>query len=82
MAHDLSDNPDAVIRACFADMKVKLPLRPCDEDVGVVLDDDGCDVFTVDSNGQRDDAVVSALAFTLASMINIAAGFDEETANG
>ncbi|MEY9098855.1 hypothetical protein ABIA24_001764 [Sinorhizobium fredii] len=78
---DLLASPEAVIRACFTDLKVKLPLRLCDEDVGVVLDDDGCDVFTVDTNRLRDDETVAAIAYAVMSFINMSAGFDEVPAD-
>lgn len=68
------------VRAAFADQGVKLPLRLSDEDVGVILDDDGADVLTVDSNGMRDDQKVQMIAALVATAVNDLAGFDFEPA--
>lgn len=68
------------VRAAFADQDVKLPLRLSDEDVGVILDDDGADVLTVDSNGMRDEQKVQMIAALVATAVNDLAGFDFEPA--
>lgn len=72
----------SAIRTAFLDQNVKLPLRLCDEDLGVVLDDDGVDVFTVDSNGGRPDEEVSAIALLILECVNAEAGFGEEQLHG
>lgn len=59
----------------FADQDVKLPLRLSEEDVGVILDDDGGDVLTIDSNGVRDDQKVQTIAALVVSAVNDLAGF-------
>ena len=69
------------VRAAFADQGVKLPLRLSDEDVGVILDDEGADVLTVDSNGMRDDRKVQMIAALVATAVNDLAGFDFESAS-
>ncbi|OWZ95259.1 hypothetical protein B9J07_05825 [Sinorhizobium sp. LM21] len=71
-----------MIRTAFLDQNVKLPLRLCDEEVGVVLDDDGVDVFTVDSNGARENEEVSTIALLIAECVNADAGFSEEQRHG
>jgi len=68
------------VRAAFADQGVKLPLRLSDEDVGVILDDDGADVLTVDSNGMRDEQRVQMIAAPVATAVNDLAAFDFEPA--
>ena len=75
MAHLPAAN---AVRAAFADQGVKLPLRLSDEDVGVILDDDGADVLTVDSNGMRDEQKVQMIAALVATAVNDLAGFDFE----
>ena len=73
----MTDLPAAnAVRAAFADQGVKLPLRLSDEDVGVILDDDGADVMTVDSNGMRDNDKVLMIAALVVSAVNDLAGFD------
>jgi|GEM_PF-6271957 len=75
----MQDLPAAnAVRAAFADQGVKLPLRLSDEDIGVILDDDGADVLTVDSNGIRDDQKVQMIAALVATAVNDLAGFDFE----
>ncbi|CCE96183.1 hypothetical protein SFHH103_01686 [Sinorhizobium fredii HH103] len=68
----------STVRTAFLDQNVKLPLRLCEEEVGVVLDDDGVDVFTVDSNGGRPDEEVSTIALLIVECVNAEAGFGEE----
>ena len=77
MAHLPAAN---AVRAAFADQGVKLPLHLSDEDVGVILDDDGADVLTVDSNGMRDDQKVQMIAALVATAVNDLAGFNFEPA--
>ena len=77
----MTDLPAAnAVRAAFADQGVKLPLRLSDEDVGVILDDDGAEVLTIDSNGMRDDQNVQMIAALVATAVNDLAGFDFEPA--
>jgi len=66
------------IRTAFLDQNVELPLRLSDEDVGVVLDRHGCDVFTVDVNNERPDEEAMAIALFIVECVNEAAGFTEE----
>jgi hypothetical protein len=68
-------SPIAVL-AAFADQKVKLPLRMSGEDAGVILDDDGVDVLTVDSNGMRADDEALAIATLIVSAVNHLAGLE------
>ena len=65
----------AVVRAAFIDQKVKLPLRLSDEDTGVLLDDDGVDVITIDVNNTMQDEKVQLIAMMVAECVNTAAGF-------
>ncbi|WP_377299769.1 hypothetical protein [Rhizobium sp. SGZ-381] len=69
-------SPASVI-AGFADQGVTLPLRLSDEDIGVVLDADGRDVLTVDSNGERPDEQASAIALMIVSAVNAAASLEQ-----
>lgn len=66
------------IRTAFLDQNVALPLRLSDEDVGVVLDAHGCDVFTVDVNNERPDDEALAIALFIVECVNEAGGFSEE----
>ncbi len=66
------------IRTAFLDQNVDLPLRLSDDDVGVVLDRHGCDVFTVDVNNERPDKEAMAIALFIVECVNEAAGFTEE----
>ncbi|MFC3074968.1 hypothetical protein [Shinella pollutisoli] len=78
----LSISSIAVI-AAFRDQKVSLPLRLSDEDIGVVLDDDGVDVVTVDVNGERPDGQATAIAMMIVSAVNHLAGIEPtNTAEG
>lgn len=72
MSDRLTSNPFIV---AFADQDVKLPLRLSDEDIGVILDDDGADVLTIDSNGVRDHQKVQTIAALVVSAVNDLAGF-------
>ncbi|MDX0258932.1 hypothetical protein GOC32_28985 [Sinorhizobium meliloti] len=65
------------IRTAFLDQNVALPLRLSDEDVGVVLDAHGCDVFTVDVNNDRLDEEAIAIALFIVECVNTNAGFSE-----
>ncbi|WLR92908.1 hypothetical protein [Shinella zoogloeoides] len=64
----------AAVIAAFRDQNVALPLRLSDEDTGVILDDDGVDVVTVDSNGERPDEQATAIAMMIVSAVNHVAG--------
>jgi hypothetical protein len=66
---DQAASPNAVLRA-FADQKVKLPLHMSDQDIGVILDDDGVDVITIDTNGTRPDDQVTIIASLVVAAIN------------
>lgn len=66
------------IRTAFLDQNVELPLCLSDDDVGVVLDRHGCDVFTVDVNNERPDEEAQSIAFLIVECVNEAAGFTEE----
>lgn len=66
----------------FANQNVKLPLRLSDEDIGVILDDDGADVLTIDSNGVRDDQKVQTIAALVVSAVNDLAGFTRRDTEG
>lgn len=66
------------IRTAFLNQNVELPLRLSDDDVGVVLDRHGCDVFTVDVNNERPDEEALAIALFIVEFVNEAAGFTEE----
>lgn len=68
-------SPAAVI-AAFRDQRVRLPLRMSDEDTGVILDDDGVDILTIDSNNTRPDAQADAIAMLIVSAVNHLAGFE------
>ncbi|MBP2560813.1 hypothetical protein J2857_003582 [Neorhizobium galegae] len=70
---DFSISPLAVLSA-FADRQVKLPLRLSDNDVGVILDDLGADVITIDVNSYRSDADAEAIAALLVNAVNHVAG--------
>jgi hypothetical protein len=60
----------------FSDCEVRLPLRLSDEDLGVILDADGRDVITVDTNGERPDDQVIAIADLIVRAINDGTGFE------
>lgn len=66
------------IRTAFLDQNVELPLRLSEDDVGVVLDRHGCDVFTVDVNNERPDDEALAIALFIVECVNEAGGFSEE----
>jgi hypothetical protein len=53
---------------------IKLPLRLSEEDVGVVLDAEGRDVFTVDVNNGLSDAEATEIAELLVAGVHIGAG--------
>lgn len=57
---------------------VKLPLHLCEEDVGTILDDDGVDVFTVDTTGERPDIEVGLIAMFIVLAVNTCGGFQGE----
>ncbi len=67
----MADLPSPIaVCAAFLDQGVKLPLRPSDDDCGVVLDADGRDVLTVDSNGFQPDDQVKTLATLICACVN------------
>ena len=66
------------IRTAFLDQNVDLPLRLSDDDVGVVLDRHGCDVFTVDVNNERPDEEALTIALLIVESVNAEAGFTTE----
>jgi hypothetical protein len=65
----------------LAALDVTLPLRLSEEDLGVVLDADGCDVITIDVNGDRPDNQVAAIAKWIACAVNTCGGFRAEIAD-
>lgn len=83
MAEMIVQNPEnrSAVRAAFGDHGVKLPLRLSDDDIGVVLDDDGVDVFTVDVNNERQDDHASAIALFVVTCVNTCGGFSAEVQN-
>jgi len=81
----MSKNTSPPLEQAFLEQGVKLPLRPSESECGVVLDADGRDVLTVDSNGFQPDDQVSALATLIAACVNQSGGVilpDPESANG
>lgn len=69
----------AVARACWAAallaLGVRLPLRQSVEETGVVVDDEGEDLFTVDVWKDRTDDHAGKIADCLAALVNLAAGY-------
>lgn len=59
----------------LAKFGVRLPLRVSDEDVGVVLDAHGCDVLTVDVNGERSDLEAASIAVWIVTTVNTCGGY-------
>lgn len=76
MPLDLDRISPAAVLAAFRDHNVALPLRMSDEDTGVILDDDGVDVITVDTNNTRPDAETDAIAMLIVSAVNHLAGLE------
>lgn len=72
-----SATTDAFV-AELAALDVVLPLRLSREDLGVVLDATGEDVFTVDSNGDRPDDQVEAIAQWIVCAVNTCGGYRAE----
>ena len=66
---------DPFIIAAFAHQAVKLPLRVCEEEKVVILDNHGMDVLTVDSNSNRPDDQAEAIALLIVKAVNQLAGF-------
>lgn len=64
--------------AALATANVALPLSPSAEHLGVVLDANGDDVFTVDSNGERPDDEVKIIALWVILAVNSCGGFKLE----
>lgn len=60
---------------CLAGRDVAMPLRLDPENVGVILDDDGRDVITIDSNGDRDDDEADEIARIVMLALNKLGGF-------
>ena len=70
------DNPthsDGFARS-LARHGVKLPLRMSAEEIGVVVDADGEDVFTVDVNGDLSDEGATEIAFLIMLAVNTCGG--------
>lgn len=59
----------------FAGLDVCMPLRTDPNEIGVVLDDDGRDVLTIDVNGERDDVDADRIAQLLVATLNKIGGF-------
>lgn len=80
MADLRTENPATTdeFRACLAAQDVELPLRLSEEDLGVVLDAKGRDIFTVDVNSERDDVQVGLIAQQLVLAINTCGGLKAE----
>ena len=72
-----SATTDAFV-AELAALDVALPLRPSEADLGVVLDANGDDVFTVDSNGDRPDDQVAKIALWIVCAVNTCGGYRAE----
>ncbi len=62
------------LQEAFQVQGVKLPLHLSKTDCGVVLDADGRDVLTVDSNGFQPDGQVNAIAALIAACVNQSPG--------
>lgn len=77
-ASDRAKLSPQMIRTAFLDQNVELPLRLSEENVGVVLDRQGCDVFTVDVNNQRPNEEALTIALLIVECVNAEAGFSEE----
>jgi hypothetical protein len=84
MAELRIDNPSTTAQfvSLLAALDVKLPLGLHDEDLGVVIDADGCDVFTVDVNSERDDRQVQQIAMWIVLAVNTCGGFRVERGHG
>jgi hypothetical protein len=65
-------------RKLLAATNVKLPVQLSETDVGVILDTEGRDVLTVDSENQRDDAETEEIASLIVVAINTCGGFKTE----
>ncbi len=61
--------------AKFAELNVSLPVNLSEGDLGVVVDAQGRDVFTVDSGGRRPDDQVEQIAHWIVCAINTCGGF-------
>lgn len=74
------ENPETTeaFARLLTDSNVRLPLRLSDEDVGVVLDANGADVFTVDVNGERPNDEATAIAAWIMVAVNTCAGLKAE----
>ncbi len=54
---------------------VKLPVRPSEEDLGVILDADGANVLVVDDNGLRDNDDVEVITMAIVLAVNTCGAF-------
>lgn len=70
MADPKNENHAAAPFAVLSNLRLKLPLRLCSEESGVILDDDGIDVATVDTNRQRTDEEAKAIAMMIVAAVN------------
>ncbi|WP_052201909.1 hypothetical protein [Ensifer sp. ZNC0028] len=70
----MSLNTQPTLNDAFLLQGVKLPLHVSKEECGVILDADGRDVLTVDSNGFQPDDQVNAIAALIAACINQSPG--------
>lgn len=71
----LPDTPEKFIEA-MGNLNVLFPLTPSSEDCGVLLDDAGDAVLTVDVNSDRPDEEVELLTAYVCMALNKFAGFD------
>lgn len=62
----------------FGDQNIRLPLAVSNDHVGVVIDADGNEVFTVDTNGERPDEEAASIAVLLVDVVNATAGFPSD----
>lgn len=63
------------LRCAFSEVSVAMPLVASREDIGVIVDATGRDVLTVDSNGERDDGEVIAIAKLIVAVLNTHCGY-------
>jgi hypothetical protein len=77
MIHQRGERINAATPA-LAELNVRLPLKHSQIDIGVILDADGQDVCTVDSNGRRDDRKVEEIADWIICALNTCSGFKAE----
>ncbi len=70
--------PAETFARSLAALHVRLPLDHHAAEVGVVVDAAGHDVFCVDTNGERDDEEVLAIATWIICAVNTCGGFRAE----